>query len=103
MRLLTVPFSLTLVSFFPPSISRPHTPAPPSFPPRRAKTIRNTLTVNLELTAEQWKKKYEKEKEKNRSMKEAMQRLEAELSHWRAGRDSHCKIGTSLLCRLWRL
>lgn len=62
----------------------------------RAKTVKNTVTLNVELTAEQWKNKWEKEKEKNKTLKNTVTLLETELSRWRVGEET--RTVTRLCC-----
>lgn len=52
---------------------------------QRAKTVKNVVCVNEELTAEEWKRRYEKEKDKVARLKGILARAEAELDKWRRG------------------
>lgn len=55
---------------------------------QRAKTIKNVVVINEELTAEEWKRRYEREKEKVSRLRlqiQNMQAVETEIKRWRAG------------------
>ncbi|CAG4981268.1 unnamed protein product [Parnassius mnemosyne] len=52
---------------------------------KRAKTVKNVVCVNEELTAEEWKRRYEREKEKVARLKGKVEKLEAEINRWRSG------------------
>ncbi|KAL5496206.1 hypothetical protein EMCRGX_G012444 [Ephydatia muelleri] len=51
----------------------------------RAKAIKNKVEVNVELTAEEWKRRFEKEREGHLKAKAALERLECEVAKWRLG------------------
>ncbi|XP_047740664.1 kinesin heavy chain [Hyalella azteca] len=52
---------------------------------KRAKTIKNCVQVNEELTAEEWKRRWSKEREKVTKLKSQLEVMEAELYRWRRG------------------
>jgi kinesin family member 5 len=52
---------------------------------QRAKTVKNVVMVNEELTADEWKRRYEKERDKCARLKGILTRAETELEKWRRG------------------
>ena len=51
----------------------------------RAKTIKNSVVANVELTADQWRRKYEKERDKNKRLQQENELMKLELERWRNG------------------
>ena len=51
----------------------------------RAKTIKNSVVANVELTADQWRRKYEKERDKNKRLQHENELMKLELERWRNG------------------
>ena len=47
--------------------------------------IKNTVILNEELTADEWKKRYEKERDRNGRLRGITKRLHDELERWRKG------------------
>ncbi|RWS29850.1 kinesin heavy chain-like protein [Leptotrombidium deliense] len=52
---------------------------------KRAKTIKNTVIVNEELTAEEWKRRWERERDKVSKLKSYVAKVEQEVNRWRTG------------------
>lgn len=61
----------------------------------RAKTIKNTVMVNEELTAEEWKRRYERERDKCARLRGLIERYEAELARWRHGQSFCISINST--------
>jgi len=51
----------------------------------RAKTIKNSVVANVELTADQWRRKYEKERDKAKKLLSENELMRLELERWRNG------------------
>merc|ERR1711953_1182423 len=51
----------------------------------RAKTIKNSVVANVELTADQWRRKYEKERDKAKKLQQENELMKLELERWRNG------------------
>ncbi|GLH10598.1 Kinesin heavy chain [Gryllus bimaculatus] len=51
----------------------------------RAKTVKNVVCVNEEVTAEEWESRYRKEVENASRLKAKLRKLESELTRWRSG------------------
>lgn len=52
---------------------------------QRAKTIKNVVAINEELSADEWKRRYEREKEKVARLKAQLTAAQLEIERWRSG------------------
>ncbi|CAH8834386.1 unnamed protein product [Trichobilharzia szidati] len=51
----------------------------------RAKTIKNQVTLNAQLTAEEWRRLYESESDRTKGLCGALSSLDSEIKRWRSG------------------
>ena len=51
----------------------------------RAKTVKNHVAVNVELTAEEWRRRFEKQRETNHKLKALIERYVCVCVEWSGG------------------
>lgn len=63
----------------------------------RAKTIKNQVTPNAQLTAEEWRRLYERESDRTKQLFSALTGLDGEVKRWRGGELIKCYLKLGII------